>query len=494
MTTSSASGAGLTAPRIVFLVVAAAAPLAAMAGLVPLQYAIGNGAGAPGAFLIAGVVLLCFGVGYAAMAREMTNTGGFYTFITRGLGRPSGIAGSLVALIAYSAVGLQLAGGFGYFSKLVVDQQLGVSLPWEIYTAMGVGLSGFLSYRRIDLSAKVLGALMLGEIGVLLVLDFAVLGDQGLAALPATSFAPSTVFTGGLAVSLLVAFSSFIGFESAALYGEESRNPKRTVPLATYWSLAVITVFYGITSWIGVGASGPDRVQSVAAKELGNYFFAINDQYVGTAMTTVMAVLLCTSLFASLLAIQNAASRYIYALGREGVLPSRLGKAHARHRSPSRATLVITAVNVVVPGIYALADLDPYLNLATSMGGLGVIGIITLQGLAAASVIGYFRRHPGRHWWRTAVAPAIGLAGLAYAAVLVISHFSLLTGTSSPAVNALPWLVLAAALFGVCYALWLRANRADVYRDLASDVHASQDSAKEAVAPLPQPHQGSETV
>src|SRR5689334_9903769 len=107
-TTSSSRTGSLTTPRIVFMVVAAAAPIAAMVGLAPLQYAVGNGAGTPAVYVIAGAVLLCFGVGYAAMARQLTSTGGFYTFIVRGLGRPLGVPSSFIALVAYLAVGLQL--------------------------------------------------------------------------------------------------------------------------------------------------------------------------------------------------------------------------------------------------------------------------------------------------------------------------------------------------------------------------------------------------
>jgi hypothetical protein len=126
------------------------------------------------------------------------------------------------------------------------------------------------------------------------------------------------------------------------------------------------------------------------------------------------------------------------------------------------------------------------------MGGLGVIGIITLQGLASASVIGYFWRHPGRHWWRTALAPAIGVGGLVYAAVLVLRNFPLLTGTSSAIVNGLPLLIAAAAVFGVCYALWLRKSKPTVYRDLASDIHVSRGSGQGSVDPLVQPALGTE--
>ena len=74
----------LSTARIVFLVVAAAAPLAAMVGNVPLALKLGNGPGLPGAFVLATVVLLCFAVGYAAMSRKIVNTGAFYTYVARG--------------------------------------------------------------------------------------------------------------------------------------------------------------------------------------------------------------------------------------------------------------------------------------------------------------------------------------------------------------------------------------------------------------------------
>ena len=66
------------------------------------------------------------------------------------------------------------------------------------------------------------------------------------AALPATSFNPHVVLSGAVGVAMMFAFTSFIGFESAALYGEETRNPKRSVPLATYISVVLIAVFYAL--------------------------------------------------------------------------------------------------------------------------------------------------------------------------------------------------------------------------------------------------------
>jgi amino acid transporter len=469
LNTSQPTTPGLSTSKIVFLVVAAAAPMAAMVGVVPLQFALGTGAATPGAYLLAGLTLLCFSVGYAAMSRRITNTGGFYTFIARGLGRPPAVAGALVAVIAYNAVAVQLVGGFGYFAELVVRQQTGLDLPWEVYSGAAVLLTAVLGFRQIDLSARVLGALMLAEIAILLLLDLAVISHRGAAALPVGSFAPHAVLGDGVGLAMLFAFGAFVGFESAALYGEEARNPRRAIPVATYTSVVLITGFYGFTTWAAVGGIGPERVRRFAEAQLGNTFFALTDEYVGPLATTVMAVLLCTSLFASLLALHNAASRYVYALGRERLLPGWLGHRHPRHGAPSRASLAQTAVNIAVPVAFAAASLDPYLNLSTSMAGLGTLGILVLQAAAAASVLGYFRRHPDRHWWRTGLAPAIGLAGLLGATVLVLRKFALLTGTDSRVVNALPWLIAAAALGGIGYAHWLRARRPAVYAGLAED-------------------------
>src|SRR5881394_2727914 len=82
----------LSTGRIVFLVVAAAAPMAAMVGTTPLALALGNGPALPAAYLIAGLTLICFAVGYAAMGRRVVNTGAFYTYVSHGLGKPPAVA------------------------------------------------------------------------------------------------------------------------------------------------------------------------------------------------------------------------------------------------------------------------------------------------------------------------------------------------------------------------------------------------------------------
>lgn len=475
----------LTTPKIVFLVVAAAAPMAAIVGTVPLAFALGDGAGFPALFVLAGLILLCFSTGYAAISRRVVDVGGFYTYISAGLGRPPAVGGGLIALIAYNASTIGLAGAFGYFVQLLAAAH-GVHLAWEVWTGGGLVLMALLGYRQIDLSVKVLSLLMVCEMAFLAVLDAAVLHRHGRSALPTQSFDPHTVFGGGLGVGLMFAFICFIGFESAALYGEETRNPQRSVPLATYSSVVLIAVFYAATSWIAVGAIGPGQVAQTAGQQLGGLFIGLSGSYLGQTVTTVMQVMLCTSLFASMLAMHNAADRYLFVLGRDRILPGWLAEVHPRHRSPHRASLAQSALTVLVVAAFALAGLDPYLNLATTMIGIGTLAIIVLQAAAALSVIGFFRRRAGGHWWRTGVAPALGFLGLGVSAVLVVANFATIAGTTTTAVTSLPWLLVAAAVGGVSYALWLRARRPERYAVMAAaEERAREDAPGAAAQPAP---------
>lgn len=457
----------LSTGKIVFLIVAAATPLGAMVATVPLAFVIGNGAGVPAMFAFAGLTLLCFSVGYAAMSRRIVNAGGFYTYLSCGLGKPVAVAGGLVAAIAYNAITIGVLGAFGYFTQSIAASH-GLDVHWIVWAAAGALVVAVLGYRQVDLSARVLALLIVGEVGILVALDIAVVAHEGLSALPAaTSFSPPVALGSGAAVAMMFAFASFIGFESAALYGEEAHDPQRSVPRATYIAVVLISLFYTLTSLVAVGGVGTDRVREVAGEQLGELFFVLSDRHIGGAATTIMQVLLCTSLFACMLALHNATNRYVYVLGRERVLPGWLGGVHSRHRSPHRASLLQITLSVAVIVVFAIGGLDPYVALASSMIGLGTLGIVLLQGCAAISVIAYFRRHPDRHWWRTTVAPALGAAGLIAATVLLSLNYSLLTGTTLAIINYMPWLYVVAAVAGFGYARWMRTARPERYRELA---------------------------
>ncbi|MFB7501967.1 APC family permease [Streptomyces broussonetiae] len=479
----SAPARRLSTGHIVFLIVAAAAPLSAMVGTVPLAFAVGTGPGVPAAFVFAGLTLLCFSVGYAVSARRTQGRGGFYGFIADGLGRTPAVASGFVALLSYTCATIGLVGATAYFTRLVLADH-GMNVPWPWCAAAALAVVAFLSHREIAISARLLAVLMLAETGILFVLDCAVLWRHGTHALPTASFTPHHALGSGLGVSIMFAFVSFIGFESAALYGQEARDPRRSVPRATYVAVALIAGFYSLTSWIAVGAVGPDHLRATAQQLQGNLFFALGQDYLGTTGTVTMQILLCTSLLAATLALHSAAGRYAQTLAADALLPAVLARPHPRHRSPYLACLAITVVATAVTAVFAVLHLDVYSDMTTSMLGLGTLGIIALQALAAASVLRLRHDRPARLWSERLV-PLLGFAGLVTSVWLAVHNFALLSGSADPLVAKLPWLLLITAAGAGAWALWLRRARPERYRALPAVLHHGPADATEAVAPEP---------
>ena len=242
------------------------------------------------------------------------------------------------------------------------------------------------------------------------------------------------------------------------------------MPLATYASVVLIAILYTVTSWAVVGGVSVGKIVPVAGKQLGNLFFALSGQYLDSFATTVMQILLCTSLFGAVLALHNASNRYIYVLGREGVMPSWLGArcTGGTARRTARASPRRCSPSSSWPASPPLA-LIPTSTWPPSMLGIGTLGIVILQAAAAASVLGFFRRRQDRHWWRTGLAPLLGLAGLVTTGILLVKNFALVTGTASAVVNMLPWLMVVATVGGIGYALWMRARRPERYEGVAAE-------------------------
>jgi amino acid transporter len=394
--------------------------------------------------------------------------------VTRGLGRPAGLAAAFVATLAYNAVSICLPSVFGFFAASVMSDQLGIDFSWQVWAAVAFVLCAFLSSREITLSARVLGVALVLEVVVLLVFDLVTVADQGVGAYSLNAFAPSTVLSGAAGVSIMYAFSVFIGFEATAIYGEEARDPRRTIARATYIAIAIIATFYVITSWSLLAAYGTDAAQGIAAKDPGNFLLNAQTSIVGSAQHTIVSFLLLTSLFAAYLAFHQAAGRYMYALGRERLYPRALGRTSAKTGAPYVAIRVNLALQLGFTIFFIATDQDPYLAVGAGLIGLGTLCLIALQGAASFSVLAFFWRRPDRHIWTTVLAPLLGGAGLVLALVLSIHNFSLLTGTTAGWFKVLPWLMLAAALLGAGYALFLKSSRPDAYARMAESVSRSE--------------------
>lgn len=433
---------------IVFFVVAASAPLVGMTGAVPVAMLAGNGAAAPGAYLAVGIVLLLFSVGYTAMSHKVTNTGAFFAYVGKGLGVKAGVASAFISIVGYLTIQIAIYGFFGAVAGGTFAS-VGLELPWYVWSIIAWVLVTALSVLSVDVGAKVLGTLMILELLSLLVTAIAILANGGPEGWNlAASFAPDQIFAGGFAggagIAIAFAFASFIGFEATAIYGEESVDPKKTVRRATYWAIGIITALFAIVSFAmvtGMGANAifdqvieRSSIDGVPLADPAAVLFSLADQYVGGWMVTVMMWLVVSSLFAGLLAFQNATGRYFFAMGRGGVLPARFGTVN-KAGAPQAGVILTSIIAVIVIAIFAIAGLDPVLNLFFWFSGVTAIAIILVEILVSIAVIVYFSKNAGANVWQSKIAPTLAIIGMVLGEYLLMSRFNLLAGTVADGVD-----------------------------------------------------------
>ncbi len=494
---------------VMFMAVATAAPITAMVGNVPIAIGFGSGANAPAGYLVATIVLGLFALGYSAMAKHIISTGAFYGFISHGLGRVAGMGAGALTTLAYVVFEAALVGIFAFFAAGFFSAHTALDISWVWFALAMLAVNAVLTYFDINLTAVVLGGFLITEVVMLGAMTVSILvsggGPQGwsLGSLnPLNAFQglsgsvthPDTGATlavaGTAGIGLFFAFWSWVGFESTAMYGEESRNPKKIIPLATMLSVLGIGGFYVIVSWSAIVGTGPDNAVALAqdGATAGQIFFGPVEQHLGHWAVVLFEFLLMSGSYACGMAFHNCASRYIYAIGREDLIPGfgkTLGAAHPVHGSPYIAGFTQTAIaTVIVLGFY-FTDRDPYAQLYALMAILGTTAILIVQALAAFSCIAYFHvqgKHPETaNWFRTFLAPLIGGIGMVYVIWLLVENAGFAAGAAASDIvfKLSPWIVAIVGLSGLGFAFWAKRFAPERYdtigRVVLDDAHERTD-------------------
>jgi amino acid transporter len=464
----------LGAPTVVAFAMTAAAPLMTIGGVVTIGWATAGGAtgitGYPLAFLVIAALLGLFAIGYMAMSKRVNNTGAFYSYVARGAGRPAGVAASFVAFLAYNLMQVGLYGIFGATVSGFVAAQAGLNLDWWIYSLAAWLVVTCLGVLRVDINGKLLLAIVAAEVVVVIVFDTVFLANPAGGVISLSTFDPSHLFLPGIGAILVTVVTSFVGFEAAAVYSEESRNRRRTVPVATYLALFIMVLFYAGTSWAIAVTVGDDALISTAQDQQTEMIFETASIKMGSAVVSdVGIVLLITSIFAAMLSYHNTVARYTFALAREGVLPRGLARTGIRSGAPRNASLLQSVIGGAVIIAYAFGGGDPLTQLFFWLGMTGGFGILVLITATAVAVLGYFARHPGdESVWARFIAPAVSAVLLLWIVYVAIDSYASLLGFAPDDPNRNLWWIFPAgyavvALLGVAWAMVLRGRSPDVY-------------------------------
>src|SRR4051794_9114588 len=457
---------------VIFVGVTGAAPISAMLFNVPFAVGFGTGKYTPAAFLFATLILTIFTIGYVTMARKIRAAGGFYSFISHGLGRELGMAAGICGALAYSLFEESLLGGFAYFANNNFNDWFGWNIPGPAFAFAAMILISVFCYFDVELSVRVLGVALIGEVIILTVFDLLVFGQGGKTGihLDSLNMLKLTSPGAGLAagVGVFLAFWSWVGFEAIPNYAEESRNPRRIVPLATLLSVVGLGIGYVITSVAFVSSFAPSHLIKAAQDPSGPFFVAMRD-FGSNWLATIMQVLILTGSFACAMAFHNVAMRYFYAMGREGILPRALGRTHPTHKSPYVASITQTAVAAVVILAWGIGagfskgyDVA-YVRIYTMMAVQGVVWILAIQAVCALSVIVYHRRHNfNDNVIAVVVCPVVAILGQVFAIYLLFKNIDVLAGTISY-VDAIGPIAVVGVIGALLYAVTLKRRNREKY-------------------------------
>ena len=359
--------------------VALISPTMTAALIIPVMYS-NTGDWSWLSYALGTVMLLFVALNLVQFARRQAGSGSMYAYVRRGLGP---IAGGLAGWsLIWAYLGISLAGvtGFTIFAgKLLM--LAGIAIPAPVLFVICVGVAWFCAWRNVQLSAILMLVLEAVSMALITLLCVVTLSQHGFAVDP-KQYAASTLHLSSLGLGVVVAIFSLVGFECATAFGDEARDPLRSIPRAVILSLLISGIFFVFVTTVMVQATHGYKTTLDAIDAPLNVMASLAHLPVLQAPLSACAML---SFFALCLSCINAGARVMYAMGRDGLLHGAFGGAHARNETPHVAVTLMAAVALVVAvGMVVghVALLDAFNDVGT-LAAFGFIVPYVLISLAA---------------------------------------------------------------------------------------------------------------
>ena len=448
------------------------------------------GAATPWAYIVAGVGCLCLASVIVRFTSRMASAGGVYTYIARGLNPSGGFIGGWLYGTAF-AVGISFVLAIGAVTmSTLLTAHTGWHPGW--FTCFLILLAALLVFAFFDIRLSTRTQLVLGAAGVAAVLLLAIIvlakgGDSGVTLQPLNpAKLPSTH---GLFLAVVFAFTGFIGFEAAAVLGEEAAEPRRAIPRAILTAAVVAVVWYVFITWtmsVGFGVGNSAKwAQDVAPLD------TLATRYAGTWLSVLVDLAVITSAFIAALAGIHLTARTFFAMGREGGLPRVLAWTHPRFRTPwvgIGLALVITFVLGLTLGRHWTHPAPSPFTYVQFMALTATLGILGAYILVALSGIVFFRRAKAENVsYNVLLDIVLPLAAIAICGYTIYKSVHPLP--PSP-MRYGPWVALIWLAIGVGVLVWLRVTRPDRVREFGTILgegegvaHARDVEIRPVVAP-----------
>jgi len=357
-------------------------------------------------------------------------------------------------IVAISSV-LAVSGGF---LSLTLAYYFKWNIPWGILAVLLTGGAVLMMIRGVAVSTKLAGFFFAFEMLVLVVVSVTLLFKNG-GHLSISPFVPSHITNGfrGLAAGFPLAIYLFIGWENSAALAEETGNPRRNVPRAVFLSVGLMLVSYVLFAYATVSGFN-DNVKTLGAQPIP-FITVAHGALASFAFFAYLAGL--TSTLGVLIAAANSQARLIFNAGREGLLPSWLGKVNPTRRTPVNAIfafvglaggiIIVWAILHLAGGSATSGGMNP-LNFFFESSTMGTILVLVVYFLANLALPFYYRKYRPEEF---SVVKHLVLPILGMVAIAVPVYYLTKPGQAAP-YNWFPYAALATIVVAVIYTVALR--------------------------------------
>ncbi len=393
-------------PEVLFQGITHIAPAAGLIFTLPF-IASYTGAAMPVALVLSLIVCLMIASTVAEFAKYLPSSGGYFTFVSRGLGPVLGFI-TAWSYFAYDPLGgaanLGILSGIG---ESFIHEKLALDIPWWILALVGVAIVWSLTYFGIRMSGRSLVVLGSIELVIMIALGIALFVSPAPSASVGATLNPSSAPTGvqGILYGMVFSILAISGFEAVAPLAEETREPSKVATKAILGSLLIVGIYYIVMAVAVAVGWGTDKMGDFSSAT--NPFFTLADRVFGIGSWLVFLALINSALAVSIAAM-NAGTRVMYAMSRIGMLPAWLGVIHPEHRTPTNAINFQTVVTVVL--IIGIGVWQSPANVYGWLGAIITVGIIVMYSLANISLYRFMRAEHPDHYspFRHLLVPALG--------------------------------------------------------------------------------------
>ena len=425
------------------------------------------GGSTPLAFLLGGIACLALAFVVIGFTRRMASAGYAYTYASRSLGKEAGFMAGWLYFGGFICFVPMTMSGVGYLAAnlLGVNPNL-----WILFFFIGMALLLVLSIVRIKVTTRIQLVVAIVTVAVIVIVDLFTTAKGGANGQALSAFSFGHTLSGGfngVFYGIILGVTSYIGFETAADFGEETANPRRNIPIAIIAATLFVVVFYLWTTYSMAIGFGVNNGAKWGADPVG--LQTIANTYVAHWVGTLVEIGGMCAAFIVCVACVTAGTRTLFAMGREGVLPRIFAHTHPRFKTPIYATITVVIVASVMALImgYPLADsafgapFSNYYFWATA----GTLLVIVVYIMLCIGGIVFFHRTRDSRRWNPLVHVGVPVIG---AIVFGAALYGSVHPTPPGILKWTPYLAIVWVLLGIGVVLWLRASRPDAVARIGS--------------------------